>query len=139
MRERGSATLLLPVGMLLMVTLGSIAVDLSRLHAARSELQARADAAANDAVTAGLDTDALRAGHGYRIDPRRAGTAAVRAATVEPAGALEDLEITVTNRGPQAVTVQVAATVDLLFAPALPGAPHRMGLRARAAARVEIR
>jgi len=122
-----------------MVTLGAMAVDLSRLHAARSELQARADAAANDAVTAGLDADALRAGHGYQIDPRRAGAAAVRAATVEPSGGLEGFEVTLTDRDRRAVTVEVAASIDLLFAPALPGAPNRMSLRATATARAEIR
>jgi hypothetical protein len=125
--------------MLLMVTLGAIAVDLGQLHGARAELQGRADAAANDAVTAGLDQAALRAGHGYRLDPRLARAAAVRAATIEPSGGLSDLTVDVVAVDARTVTVVVEATVEFVFAPALPGGPHELRLRARARARAEIR
>jgi hypothetical protein len=139
MAERGSATLLLPVGLLLMITLGAIAVDLSHLHTARADLQARADAAANDAVTAGMDPDVLRSGRGYRLDRARAGAAAARAAGVEPLGGLDALQVETSILGPDSVAVEVEASVDLVFAPALPGGPERVSLRATATARAEIR
>ena len=66
-----------------MIVLGAIAVDLSHLHAARTDLQGRADAAANDAATAGLDQEALRAGRGYRLDPARAANAASSAIPIQ--------------------------------------------------------
>jgi hypothetical protein len=125
--------------MLLMITLGAIAVDLSHLQSARTDLQGRADAAANDAVTAGLDLPAWRAGHGYRLDPVRVHDAATRAAGVEPHGGLADLSVDVVVTGPHTVAVELEASVDLVFGPALPGGPDTVRLHARATARAEIR
>lgn len=139
MPDRGSATMLLPAAMLLMVALGAIAVDLSHLHAARAALQNRADAAANDAVTAGLDPIALRSGEGYRLDPRRVEQAARRAARSGPTGGLGHLDVDVAIVGPRSVAVDVSGTVELLFAPALPGGPARVHIRATAGARAEVR
>lgn len=137
--DRGSATLLLPAGMLLMIVLGAIAVDLAHLHGARAELQHRADAAANDAVTAGLDPDALRSGDGYRLDPGTALDAARRSALVRPHGGLEQMRVRVVSVSPTEVRVRVDAVVPLVFAPALPGGPDDVPLSATAVAAAEIR
>jgi hypothetical protein len=139
MDDRGSATLLLPVGLLLMVALGAIAVDLGHLHGARTALQHRADAAANDAVTAGLDQGALRSGGGYRLDPEAALGAAARAAHIRPRGGLDQIRVRVLAISATEITVQVRAVVGLVFAPALPGGPTAIPLSATAIAVADIR
>src|SRR5215471_12273387 len=69
--ERGSVLVLMPVGVLIVLLLGAIAVDLTAVHLRRQQAVDAAASAANDAVTFGLDEGALRTGHGYHLDPVR--------------------------------------------------------------------
>ncbi|MEL7208869.1 MAG: hypothetical protein AAGK32_11685, partial [Actinomycetota bacterium] len=91
-----------------MIVLGAISVDLARVQSARAELQHRADAAANDAATAGLDVERLRRGDGYRIDPDRAGRVARAAALGDPTGGLDDLTVEISLLGERRVAVSVS-------------------------------
>jgi hypothetical protein len=59
--DRGSTLILMPVAVLIMIVLGSIAADLSYLHMVKRDLLSVANSAANDGATFGIDTDALRA------------------------------------------------------------------------------
>ena len=129
MAERGSAIVLMPVGVLVVVILGSIAVDFSVLHLAQRELTTAAEAAVNDAVTFGLDQERLRAGDGYQLDGRRVRQAVERAVA---AAGLDGLEIDIQVTGSTTVRVALRREVPLLLAPALPGSADMSTVSARA-------
>ena len=59
---RGSVLFLFPVGFLVVIVLGAIAVDLGNVWLQQRRLADAVDAAANDAVTYGIDQGAVRAG-----------------------------------------------------------------------------
>ena len=69
--ERGSALFLFPVGLIIVMLLGAIVVDFANAHLARRELADAASAAANDAVTYGLDLDSVHRDGTYALDPAR--------------------------------------------------------------------
>lgn len=122
-RDRGSALMLMPAGVLVVLVLAAIAMDLSLVHLVRREAVAAAEAAANDASTYGLDERAYRRGEGYALDPER-----VRAAvdsSLAAAGLTDDLvmEPQVTTSA-TTVQVRVEVRVRYVFAPALPGVAH---------------
>ena len=59
-RDRGSVLFLYPVGFLIVLMLGAIAVDLGNVWLQQRRLADAADSAANDAVTYGVDQNLLR-------------------------------------------------------------------------------
>ena len=69
--ERGSVLLLVPVGVLIVALLASIAVDSTAAFLAQREAEATASALANDLVSLALDEPALRRHGAYRLDPAR--------------------------------------------------------------------
>lgn len=69
--ERGSALLLVPAGVLIVVLLASIAVDSTAAFLAQREAQAAASALANDLVSLALDEPSLRHHGSYRLDATR--------------------------------------------------------------------
>ena len=58
--ERGSALMLMPAGLLIVLVLASIAVDMSLVHLRKRQAFELAAAAANDAATAGVDQGRVR-------------------------------------------------------------------------------
>ena len=126
--------MLMPAAVLVMMVLGSIAVDSARLLLAQRELADAAAAAANDAVAAALSDDAFyRSGGRLEVDPSRAARtvdAAVMARA--PQGlAVDPPVVTVVGRQ---VCVELRATVEPLFARVVPGAGGPRVVRARASA-----
>ena len=134
MRERGSALILMPAAVLVVMVLGAIAVDSARLFLAHRALGDAAASAANDVAAAALDEAAFyRSGGDLRIDPARAQQVATAAVTARaPAGPAWDPP-TVVVAGRQ-VCVTVRATVEPLFARAVPGAGTPRVITARASA-----
>lgn len=133
MAERGSVLLLFPAGVLVMLILGSIAVDFSIAHMAERELAAAAAAAANDAAGAGLDAQRFRSTGEVVLDPaaaERAGLAAIsrRAASFH----LAEASVVVVDA--DTVEVTVRARVPYVFARAVPGAPDGAEVQATARA-----
>ena len=119
--QRGSALLVLPAALFVVLVLGAVAVDLTVRHLAVHQAVDAAAAAANDAVTVGLDEAALRSGAGYRVDPERAREAARRAVAARSLRhRVTRLEVSV-GPGPDEVTVEVVLVVDPVLAGALPG------------------
>jgi hypothetical protein len=120
--DRGSALMLMPAAVLIVLVLAAITVDTAVVHLARRDLLHAADAAANDAVTYGLDEDRLRRGDGYRLDHRRVHQAVHGA--LESRGLLDRLAAPpgVTVIGDDRVVVVVRMQVEHVFARALPGA-----------------
>lgn len=136
--ERGSALLLMPAAVLIVLVLAAITVDLSLVHLARREAMAAAEGAANDAVTFGLDEAAYRRGEGYRLDPARVRIAVERALATDAAGERWSGPPRVEVLG-SAVRITVVARVDYVFARALPGGRDHTNVTVTAEATPTIR
>lgn len=135
-RQRGSVLLLMPAGILVVVVLGSIAVDFAIAFLGEREVASLATSAANDAVAAAVDEDHLRATGEFRLDPAR--VELVVAATLEAASTEVDLDppaVTIVEvDGQPAVRVRLTGRIRYVFAPALPGAPTHAEVGASAVA-----
>lgn len=134
--ERGSVLLLMPAGILVVVLLGSIAVDFAIAFLGEREVASLATSAANDAATAAVDEAHLRATGEFRIDPTRAER--VVAATIAASSSEVDLDAPVVEvidvDGEPAVRVRLTGRVDYIFARAIPGAPDGADVGASAVA-----
>jgi hypothetical protein len=136
--DAGGTLLLMPAGLLVVLVLAAIAVDLGAVHLGRRDLVHAAGAAANDAVTDGLDEVRLRRGEGYHLDRRRVEEAVRR--SLDAQGALDDLtEPAVVVVEGTTVTVTLTGLVEPVFARALPGAGHGTRVRAEASATARSR
>ena len=135
--ERGSALLLMPTAVLVIVILGSIAVDSALVFTAQRELADAAAAAANDAVTAGLSDEAFYACGSLELDAGRAREVAARALAARSADIVDAVETVSIGRdtvGAPTVTVSVVGSVSTMFAPAVPGGRDVRPVRATATA-----
>jgi hypothetical protein len=132
-RDRGSALMLMPAGLLIVLVLASIAVDMSLVHLRKRQAFELAAAAANDAATAGVDQGHLRTTQAYVLDPER--TRAVVADVVAASDLAPQLArpavVTVSGAG---VRVELALEADYIFADVVPGAPDGTVVTASATA-----
>jgi hypothetical protein len=132
-RERGSALMLMPAGLLIVLVLASIAVDMSLVHLRKRQAFELAAAAANDAAGAGVDQGLVRTTHAYVLDPAR--TRAVVGDVVAASELASDLAgppvVTVTGA---AVRVELTLDADYIFADIVPGAPDGTVVTASATA-----
>jgi hypothetical protein len=132
-RDRGSALMLMPAGLLIVLVLASIAVDMSLVHLRKRQAFELAAAAANDAATAAVDQGRLRTTDDYVLDPERA--LAVVADVVAASELAPELAgppvVTVTAAG---VRVELALEADYIFAGVVPGAPDGTEVTASATA-----
>ena len=130
--DHGSALMLMPAGLLIVLVLASIAVDMSLVHLRKRQAFELAAAAANDAAAAGADQGRLRSGS-YVLDPD------VTRSVVEEVVAASELAselagppfVTVTDDG---VRVELAVQADYIFAGVVPGAPDGTVITASATA-----
>jgi hypothetical protein len=133
--------MLMPAGVLVVLILGSMAVDLSVVHLGEREVAGAAAGAANDAVTYGIDEAAVYGAGTYALDPGRVSEAvAISLAAQERSGT--DLRLS----GPprltdtdgdgftDTVSITVRMEVDYVFAGALPRAPDGTTVEATATA-----
>lgn len=138
--ERGSALLLYPTGVLVVLVLAAITVDLAAAFLAQRELARAIAGAASDAATEGVGNRAF-----YRENRIELEDATVEQAiadhvtlTLDPAR-YQDLEVRVEvarpgGGCPPVLWVRASAQVDYVFAKAIPGAPRRAAVRATSAA-----
>ena len=131
-RERASALMLMPAAVMVMIVLGSIAVDFAAVGLRARELHNAAAAAANDAAVAGLSPEGLRRGDTV-IDPERA-RAVVRAGLSARGIELDAPPVVDVDPDGRSVTVYLTLTQRYVFASAIPGARHNVHLQARATA-----
>lgn len=119
-RDRGSVLFLFPAAFLIVLVLGSIAIDAGAAFLRQRELAVAADAAANDAVTLAV-RPSLERGTEPTIDADAA-EAAVRASLARR-GVLADLSAPprVTVLPPDRLEVHLEAVARYVVAPALPG------------------
>jgi len=137
--DRGSVLALVPAAMLVLLVLAAIAVDTTTEYLARRELAAAADAAANDAATFGLDEARFRDTGEFVLDPGRAEEAVRRALAARSSAVIDRAAIAVDSDAEAGtVTVTLRSSAHLVFAPALPGAPHDVDVVARATADVYV-
>lgn len=138
--DRGSSLMLMPAAVLVMLVLGAMAADLGHLHGVQRDLIAVADSVANDAVTYGLDVDALRRGGqgDYPLRRDRARSAALRSVALHsgPGRRYELVGLDV-DAPARTVTITLATSVDHFFARALPGRADHADLRATGTAVAE--
>lgn len=128
--------MLMPAAIIVLFVLGAIAFDFAHLHTATHELQSAAEAAAQDAVTDGIDPAGVHRDGSVVLDPLRVqrsvelviATQATELHLVAP----PEVEIV----GPQQVRVTLTARIAYVFAPSLPGVPRDAVVRASATASV---
>ncbi len=138
--EHGSVLALVPAGLLVLVLLAAIAVDSSVAYLGRRELAAAADAAANNAVTYGLDEARFRETGAFALDPGK------DRGSRPPRVDARDTATWSTGRCSRCrptseagtVTVTLRSTAALVFAPAVPGAPNEVSVVAQATADVLV-
>lgn len=133
--DRGSMLILMPAGVLIVVLLGTLAVDSSILFLGERELSDLTAAAANDAATAALDADSFYTCGRLMVDEAeaRAVAVAVTAARASDAVDVRSLDVSVRNdRSPPEVTVSASGTVRLVFAPTVAAAGRRVAARSTA-------
>lgn len=134
--ERGSVLMLMPAAVMIVILLGSIAVDHAIAFLGEREAAGLATAAANDAATAALDQDAFRATGEFRLDHDRA-RRVVEATLASSSSELHDVTVDITFPvigGTEGVRVVVRGTVDYVFAKAIPGAPDGLVVESTATA-----
>lgn len=130
--ERGSALMLMPACVVVVLVLASIAVDMALVHLRQRQAFDVAASAANDAVAAGVDPTLVRQGS-YTLDPIRVRRLVERTvAASDIAGSLASPpEVVVLTD-----TVEVALSVDAdyLFSGVVPGAADGTVVTATASA-----
>ena len=133
--DRGTAMLLYPAGVMVLLVLAAITVDLTLVRSARQELRTVLQVAADDAAGA-ADPDLLRAGERVTIDLDRARR--IVAAGLDRTDLPGDLVGPVTviaGDEPDEVRVQASMEVPSIFIGALPGAADRTVVVATATGR----
>lgn len=135
--DRGSALMLMPAGVLIVLVLGALAVDAAILFLGERELADLTAAAANDAATVALNEASFYECGRLALDEQRAEevAATVASARVSDAVTLTSVEVEVRNDlDPPQVTVAAAGTVRLVFTPAMPGATRSRAVQAQSVA-----
>jgi Flp pilus assembly protein TadG len=119
--------------MLVVLLLGGIAFDLSQVFLRQRQASSLAADVANDLASVALDVPTFRESGTFELDPDRAdamGRSLLEASDL--AADITDASITVTDG--DTVTVTVTATVDYVFAKAIPGAADGTTVTASATA-----
>lgn len=130
--DRGSALLLMPACVLIMLVLASITVDMALVHLRQRQAFDVAAAAANDAVTAGVDTSALRSGT-FVVQPAAARQVVARSVAASELAPHLVGPPRVAVDGDQ-VEVRLTLRADYLFTGVMPGTPDATTVTATASA-----
>ena len=121
--DEGSALMLMPAAVLVVIVLAAIAVDAAVQFLGERELAAATAAAANDAAVAALDPRAFYACEGLVVDARQAQNLARESFANRSSDAVTvtsmDVDVVAAAAGP-AVRVAATGTVPLIFSPAVP-------------------
>jgi len=123
----------MPVAVLVVVMLGSIAVDRAVVFGAQRELVNATQAAANDAAAVGIDLDRLHADGSLTYDSRRI----EQTITAALSSIDQPIQRSWTIVGDQ-VEVRVQQTVRMVFAAGVPGAARTQRITATASARLVL-
>jgi Flp pilus assembly protein TadG len=138
--DAGSVLILVPAAVLVLIVLAAITIDAAVVFLGEREVADAAASAANDAVAAGLDEASFYENGQLCLSPARVAQVAEASVSARTDNAQvrhvsAQREISETGR-PQ-VTVEVEASVDLILAPAVPGASHTRTVSATSTAVLE--
>jgi Flp pilus assembly protein TadG len=114
--------MLMPAAVLVLIMLAGIAFDFSHLYLAKRDLASLADAAANNAVTYGVDEASIRRGDGFALDPGLVEQSVAASVAVHSPDLHLIGEPTVELISPTEVRVILVARIDFVFTGAVPGA-----------------
>lgn len=114
--------MLMPAAVLVLIMLAGIAFDFSHLYLAKRDLASLADAAANNAVTYGVDQASIRRGDGYALDPDLVEQSVVASIAVHSRDLHLVGEPTVELITATRVRVTLVARIEYIFTAAIPGA-----------------
>jgi Flp pilus assembly protein TadG len=133
-RDDGSALMLVPAAVLVLLVLGAICVDSAVVFLAQRDLANRTAAAANDIAGLAVSDTAFYGAGAVRLDDDRATAYTHLAFSPDQLpGGYESWTADAETDGAQ-VTVVATAEVRSIFAKALPGAPATTTVRARSQA-----
>lgn len=135
--QRGSVLMLMPAAMLIVILLGSIAVDFAVVFLGERDLVSAAAAAANDGATFGIDQEQFRATGDIRLDPSRVEQAvnrSIEAHRPEERDLIVDVDV---DDATNTVRVTITGTVDYIFARAIPGVDNSTTVSATSSATAE--
>ena len=129
--DRGTVLLLMPAAVFVMLVLGAIVLDVGLSRVRAQELRSVAASAANDSLGA-LDIDELRSSGTIVISQARAEVLAAESVAQGPLpdATVEDVEVALDPLGRWEIVVRVGLDVELVIAPALPGAPDSLHVTA---------
>lgn len=119
--QRGSALLLMPAAVLVLLMLASLAIDSAIVFTGQRQLSDAAAAAANDAVTTGIAGKAFYDCAGLQLEQGRVNHAvatSVAGRSSDIVDSVAAVAITSLSDGTPAVSVTLRGTVERLFAPA---------------------
>lgn len=123
--------MLMPAAVLVVIVLGSLAIDRAVVFGAQRDLINTAQAAANDAVTLGIDIDEVRAGGDLRYDRGRI-DAAIRRAVAGDDGVV----VTSWSIDGDQLEVRLEKRVEYVFTKGVPGGTDSVRVRATGRARL---
>lgn len=118
--DGGSVLALVPAGFLVLVLLGGLAVDSAVAYQRQHQLHDALTAAANDAVSAGVDNPSFYRGGRVTLDPSAVAAVVCRSIAAQDLPALHDLRLAMAVTD-ESVRVRGEATVDPVFGRAVPG------------------
>lgn len=135
--EDGSALMLVPAGVLVLILLGAIAIDSAVVMLAQRDLQHRTAAVANDAVALSVDEEIFYDEGAVRLSPERARTYA--AASFSDANRPEHYRAWGVEAvaGDLRIEVRAWADVSSIFLKAIPGMAESTRVEARSVATAE--
>lgn len=136
--QRGSALMLFPAAVLIVIFLASLAVDSSVLFLGQRELANAAEAAANDAAAA-VDQDIYFGNGSYDVQSAELQRLAAEAIAARLDDSVQLTAVSVVREGPGVVRVELRGNVDLIFAKAVPGIATRRSVHASATAQARRR
>lgn len=136
-RDDGSALMLVPAGVLVLITLGAVAIDSAVIMFAQRDLQNRTAAVVNDAATLALVEDAFYAGGEVRLSPEAASTYTATAFSTANMPAGYEAWGAAARASGRTVEVRAWADVPTIFLRALPGLPDTSRVEATSEATAE--
>lgn len=119
-RDRGSVLVLVPVGLLVLIILAALAVDSAVAYLGQQQLHDALSAAANDAVTRGLNQGSFYGEGVVGLDSATVGQAICLSVLAQDDTGLHHLHLWMSVDA-QSIHVEGTAVVDAVFGRAIPG------------------
>jgi hypothetical protein len=124
-RDQGSVLVLVPAGLLVLMILAVLAVDSAVAYLGQQQLHDALSAAANDAVTRGLNEGSFYSSGMVALEPASVGQAICDSVLAQDDTGLHQLHLWMAIDG-ESVRIEGTAVIDAVFGRAIPGFGTRM-------------